>query len=53
MELPLELKLKDMDVKNVKESSKLSSQNTGENSVIFSNKMKNKAKILLYHGWNH
>ena len=35
MELPLELKLKDMNVKNAKESSKLSSQNTGENSVIF------------------
>ena len=35
MELPSELKLKDMNVKNVKKSSKLSSQNTGGNSAIF------------------
>ena len=30
MELPSELKLKDMNVKNVKKSYKLSSQNTGK-----------------------
>ena len=34
MELLLELKLSDINVKNVKRSSKLNSLNTGENSAI-------------------
>ena len=50
MELPLKLKL-DMNVKNVKESSMLSFTEYWGKFCNFSNKMKNKAKILLYHGW--